>query len=604
MNLKNFCLAFLTTLLSFTIVYADTNVLTNPGFENGIQGWADRSCKIEAVNSPVHSGKGAAKVSGRYDTWQGIRQTMTDKMVPGKTYKISAWVKLDNAKTATVTVSFEQRDDSGTKYPNVASVTATDSNWTFISGNFTLDVNGALGGLDVYFEGPPAGVNFYVDDVNIFGLPAQTAKEEIKPAEPNAKIEINAGNRHQILEGLGAAGGYYTMEFTINKHKQELYNILFKDLGINIFRIRNNHLMEPNSFRETVEIVKGAKAVEPNLKILMTSWSPPANLKSNGKTVGGTLAKKDGKYVYDEFAKWWADSLAAYEKAGVKINYISIQNEPDFLTGWDCCAFAPKETADKAGYNTALEAVWSELNKTMGTNMPKILAPEAYGITISTKYIDAFDNQTRVYGYAHHLYDCPGNTSGCGTEPDKYIPEMKKFQAKYGSKPLFQTEYQHKDSDPWQQAMNTAILMNNSLTVENVACYLYWDLFWGPGTVSLLTIDNPESYTINPVYYAFKQFSAFAHSGWQRVDALCENTGLRMSAFLSPDKKNLSVMIINTTPNMEIAANLSFKDFPVSKGRIFRSSKNEKCVFVSNFEEKKSLKLPTNSITTLAITAK
>ena len=361
--------------------------------------------------------------------------------------------------------------------------------------------------------------------------------------------------------------------------------------------------MEPNSFRETVEIVKGAKAINGNLKILMSSWSPPAKLKSNGKTVGGTLAKKDGKYVYDDFAKWWADSVAAYEKAGVKIDFISIQNEPDFLSGWDCCLFDTKETADKAGYNTAFEAVWNKLNTKMGQNCPKMLAPEAYGITISGKYMDNLDNLSHVYGYAHHLYDCPGNTSGCGSEPDTYLPEMKNFKAKYGAKPLFQTEYYHKEPDLWKQAINTAILMHNSLAVENVAGYVYWDLFWGPGTVSLLSIDNPNSYTINPVYYAFKQFSAFIDADWQRVDALCENTGLRTSAYISPDNKKLTVIIINTTANMEIAGDLAFNGFSVSKGDIYRSSQSEKCVLIGDYKAGESLKLPANSITTLALSA-
>ena len=36
-----------------------------------------------------------------------------------------------------------------------------------MSGEFTLDVDGVLSTLDVYFEGPEPGVNFYVDDVKV-----------------------------------------------------------------------------------------------------------------------------------------------------------------------------------------------------------------------------------------------------------------------------------------------------------------------------------------------------------------------------------------------------------------------------------------------------
>jgi len=47
---------------------------------------------------------------------------------------------------------------------------------------------------------------------------------------------------------------------------------------------------------------------------LLSSWSPPANLKSNGLTrsdAEGTLAGGLGAYQYAEFAAWWVSSAAA-----------------------------------------------------------------------------------------------------------------------------------------------------------------------------------------------------------------------------------------------------------------------------------------------------
>ncbi len=144
-----------------------TNILANPGFESGTDGWSGRNCSIEAVSTPVHSGSGSAKVYGRGAYWQGIKQSMLGKMVDGKTYQISGWVRLEGAESDTVIVSVEQQDDSGTNYYNVASAAATDSGWVQLSGSFTLNVNGTLSVLDVYFEGPVPGVNFYVDDAAV-----------------------------------------------------------------------------------------------------------------------------------------------------------------------------------------------------------------------------------------------------------------------------------------------------------------------------------------------------------------------------------------------------------------------------------------------------
>jgi glucuronoarabinoxylan endo-1,4-beta-xylanase len=358
--------------------------------------------------------------------------------------------------------------------------------------------------------------------------------------------------------------------------------------------------MEPNSFRETVEIAKGAEtALGRDLKIMISSWSPPGRLKSNGKTAGGTLKKIDGKYAYTDFAQWWYDSIAAYAKAGVKADYINIQNEPDYEARWDSCRFAPTENSNVAGYDAAFEAVWQKLNTKMGSAMPKMLAPEAYSLGMAGDYIDNLDDLSHVYGYAHHLYGC----SGCAEAPDRYLPEMKKFKSKYGNKPLLQTEFQH-EPKTWTGAMNTAILMHNSMTAENAAAYLYWDLFWGKGS-GMVSLDPKDlNYlAVNPVYYAFKHYSAFIDSGWQRVEASTGNTGLKISAYISPDNQKLTVVIINITADTDITIDLAFKGFSISKGDLYRSTQTKKCIRLGSFNRPGLLTLPANSITTLALSA-
>ncbi|MDD5064176.1 MAG: carbohydrate binding domain-containing protein [Phycisphaerae bacterium] len=588
---------FLLLCLSLTC-YADTNILVNPDFEKGTEGWAGRGCPIEAVSAPVHSGSGSVKATGRVAAWQGVRQSVFDTMTDGKTYKISGWVRLDNAPSDKVLLSVEQQDDSGTKYHTLATATAvTDSNWTLLTGDFKLDVNGGLTVLDVYFDGAAPGVNFYVDDVNVYG-PEPIAKSAA--VKPTATSEIDADKRHQKIEGLGASGAFRMMELVQHKQKAELYNLLFKELGLDIFRIRNTYDMNQADFDYTVEIAnKGKAALGGNLKIMISSWTPPARLKSDANLIGGTLAKKDGKFVYGEFAQWWADSLAAYAKAGVKADYITMQNEPDWEAPYESCKLAPTEEPNTAGYDAALEAVWQKLKAEMGPAMPKMLDPETMGFSHIESYISKLDT-SRIYGYAHHLYDC----SGCAENPDRYIPKMtrfKKFIAQYGDKPVFQTEFEDQPKT-WTGAMNTAVLLHNSLTVENVASYLYWDLFWDPND-GLVGLNDSNSYSVRPAYYAFKQYSAFTDSGWQRVEASTDNPGLRISAYISPDNKKLTAVLLNTTPSTDITLNFSLKGSAVSKGDVYRSSEKENCVKIGSFKKGEPLKLPANSITTVALSA-
>jgi hypothetical protein len=187
--IKYLCSCLLLSLLvSFAPAFGDTNVLKNPGFENGTEEWTDRSCKIEVVTTPVHSGTKSAKAFGRTETWQGIKQSLLGKVTNGKTYKISAWVRLENSGADTITISIEQADDNDTKYINVVSGSANNTGWVELSGNFTLGAAGALKTLDVYLEGPAPDVNFFVDDVVVSGPEAT----KVEQADPNAaKTEPN-----------------------------------------------------------------------------------------------------------------------------------------------------------------------------------------------------------------------------------------------------------------------------------------------------------------------------------------------------------------------------------------------------------------------------
>ncbi len=509
-------------------------------------------------------------------------------------------IRLENAPIDTVAISFEQQDDGGTRYYGVVRAAASDTGWIHLSGEFTLNVIGTLSVLDVYFEGPAPGVNFYVDDVKVYGPEADAPK--IIPAKPKGRSKINVGIRHQKIDGFGASGAWYTTDLTKHEKKTELYNLLFKDLGLDILRIRNTYNMEQNAFDEAVEIAKnGEAALGRDLKIFVSSWSPPARLKSNGNVIGGTLKQSNGRYMYTEFAQWWYKSIAAYNKAGLEIDYISIQNETDYEAPWESCKFAPYKAADTnlAAYNKAFEAVWQKLNSEIGQAMPKMLAPESSGIGNAKDYIENLDSLSHVYGYAVHLYDC----SGCGGSPDRFIPRMKSLSnivMRHGNKPLFQTEFED-EPGTWEDAINTALTIHNSLTALKVSAYLYWDLFWGPGT-ALVSMDDSSSYTIKPTYYAFKQYSAFIGADWQQVDATSDNSGVRLSAYISPDNKKLTAVILNVTDSIDISLDITIKNFAISKGEIYRSSQTENCVLVGNYNEKDLLNIPKNSITTLSLT--
>jgi len=180
----------LSLLVSLAPALGDTNLVKNPCFEDGTDGWSDRSCQIEVVTTPVHGCAKSARVFGRTETWQGIKQSLLGKVVNGQTYKVSAWVKLENAELDTITMSIEQSDDNGTKYKNVAKARLNNKNdWFQITGEFKVDTSGTVSTFDIYFEGPQSDVSFFVDDVVVSGPDASKAGQN----EPNSpKTEPNA----------------------------------------------------------------------------------------------------------------------------------------------------------------------------------------------------------------------------------------------------------------------------------------------------------------------------------------------------------------------------------------------------------------------------
>ncbi len=421
------------------------------------------------------------------------------------------------------------------------------------------------------------------------------------PLESNAVGSVDINTVFQELEGFGASVAWYENWLVVHPLRNEIYDLLFGQLDLDIYRLRNTYGLSSGNVDNSATIIEAAElSLGHPLKIMISSWSPPASLKNNNSTVKGTLIKgRSGGYAYENFAQWWRNSLEEYAAHGIIADYINIQNEPDYLGDWDTCMFTPTESEEWAGYNLAFEAVYQELNSHTIV-MPKMLAPEASGFRTSQAYIDTLINPEHVYGYAHHLY-----ADGKPEYPDNFIPGMEYF-GEYSDKPLLQTEYAKDTSEPltYSDAMDLALLIHNSLTVEGVSAYLYWQLFWEKPQ-GLVSLDNPwesnPGYTINPDYYAFKQYSAFTDPGWHRVEASTDSTGLRISAFISPDENELTIVIINVS-NIDIDLSLSLGDFLPDSSAVYRTSESEHTASIGAFDQSQPLELPSQTITTVKLT--
>lgn len=510
-------------------------------------------------------------------------------MVVGQTYAVSGWVRTSTSASSDVHLTFKKIDGSGTTYGWAASGTANNSGWTYISGSYTLTVNGTLTELYVYVEGPISGIDIYLDDVSVFGqVPG--------PADPNATGQVNFTVTHQALDGFGGAGAWYEgTVITLGRAQPNIYNILFRDLGIDIYRVRNTYNIDNGYITRSAQIIAAGEATLGHpLRIMNTSWSPPASLKSNGSTVGGTLAKDTyGNYRYADFAQWWADSLTAWSNAGVDSYYVNMQNEPKWTASWDTCFFWPTQNDANAGYKEAFAALYNKLNTL--PSRPLLLAPEGQDTTSTPDYVNALSaaDKSNVYGYSHHLYN------GSADNPDGMIPLMTTLKSAIGgdNKPLLQTEFSKGGPFTWTDAMNLAKLIHNAMTVEEASAYLYWDLFWGSPS-GLVTVTN-TSYTINSVYYAMMHYSRFTDPNWQRVDANSTSSDLRISAYKDPFEPNAAIVIINTSTTTDMNLTLAWNGFTPQNSGIYQSTSDANFAYIGTFSTSTPISIPKQSITTI-----
>jgi glucuronoarabinoxylan endo-1,4-beta-xylanase len=446
------------------------------------------------------------------------------------------------------------------------------------------------------------------------------------PDDPfNVSVVVDTTVPHQTLVGFGAATAYQA--YLLSPRTDDIYQVLFVDSGLDIVRL-GNWYQNQNSTNTTpttpfgdsaaVQIVQKATSARGGNppKILMSSWSPPSYLKSNGMTrppynagaggTAGTLIQNGGAYAYSDFADWWVRSLQAYAAQGVVPDYISIQNEPDYFTnGWETCLWGPSEGASMegiatAGYGQALDAVYNAIATSSLASRPAIVGPETTGFrdNVVQKYLNGLD-LSQLGGIAHHLY----GTTEDNPNPDWFNGSMSSVgkAAAAAGLPTFMTEY----SPNAPTMFDTAWLMHNALTVENVSAYIYWELIWSPTPpTGLVTIANPSPsspYTVNDTYYALKHFARWTDPGWVRVDAASSVSAVRTSAFVSPDGGSLTLVLLNTGAKDHMVA-VSPGTFPFGSLSVYRSSGTSERTASVAPEGDGAIFLPSRSIATLTYT--
>jgi len=132
------------------------------------------------------------------------------------------------------------------------------------------------------------------------------------------------------MAGFGASLAFYEGWLTAHPNKSQIYDAIFGELSLDILRVRNAYDYDATMISKVKEVSNAAQnRLGKPIDILVSSWGPPAYLKSNNDAKnGGTLkySVADGKvnFNYAGFAEWWDKSLDNYNANGIFPTYISI----------------------------------------------------------------------------------------------------------------------------------------------------------------------------------------------------------------------------------------------------------------------------------------
>lgn len=409
-----------------------------------------------------------------------------------------------------------------------------------------------------------------------------TRSDEVAPGTGSGAttiVTIEPSTKYQELEGFGASVAWYANFFTAHPNRDRLATLLFKDLGLDILRLRNQYRApgdQPDPLG--IELYRAAtESLGHPPRVLLTSWSPPAALKASGRTdcksddtdQTCTLRRNDdGSFPYGEFAQYWLESLQAYHALGLDPYYVSIQNEPDYRpNGWEGCLFAETERNGLPGYDRALDAVSKRLEE--ANIETRFLAADTAHLQNGAvlRYASASDTK-QIYGLAHHLYD-----GSDWTKRDAFYMAMSDIAIAYPDLPRFQTEFSPtQDGQAVEAGFDVARLIHNTMNYEGGAAYLHWELLW-PSS-GLVAVENPrdpslwktpEGYRVLEPYYSVRHYSRYTDPGDRVVANHVSTSSILATAYLSSDELRLTLVLLNPTDKTQkFALDLSGFEFTSS----------------------------------------
>lgn len=292
-------------------------------------------------------------------------------------------------------------------------------------------------------------------------------------------------------------------------------------------------------------IKEATAAAGGKLTLYASPWSPPAFMKTNGETLHGGKLKQE---YAASWALYYTRFIKAYEKEGIPVWGISVQNEPMATQRWESCIYTAEEeaaflknhlgpTMEKEGLQDKKIIVWDH-NRDLIYQRAQV-------------YFNDPDVAKYAWGIGFHWYeDWSGGTP--------MYDNLRRVQEAFPDKNILFTEgcaesFDAKRYNAWSLGEEYGRSMINDYN-NGMVGFTDWNIILdetgGP--------NHAQNFCFAPVhgdtktgqviytnaYYYIGHFSKFIQPGAKRIISSASRSHLLTTAFLNPDGK-VVVIVMN-----------------------------------------------------------
>lgn len=370
-----------------------------------------------------------------------------------------------------------------------------------------------------------------------------------KPAAGPADVTVDPSKHYQKMLGFGAAvtdASAYLIGRMPPATRVKFIDDVFspRGLGLSVARVPvgasdysrsaysyDDGPADPELSRFSIDhdrdyiipALKAARAANPDLFLFSSPWSPPGWMKTSSSLLGGWMRTE---YV-DAYARYYLRFLEAYAAAGVRIDALTPQNEPE---------------TDQSGKMPA-----TFLSPDQELAMVKQLGPMIRRAGLKTK-IWIVDHNYDLWRRADYELNDPAAApliDGVAFHGYSGTPDMMSaLEQAHPNVPIQWTEGFPPLGDGYGDWISWGVTISD--VVENWASsFVAWNLLLdeqgkpniGPFDCGgLITIDSKTgAFAYSGQYWAIGHFSRFVRRGAARVASSCAFPGLKQAAFLNPD---------------------------------------------------------------------